>query len=101
LLLAALPPLSLQPARAADAGGDTARATVPFAVEAVKDIACGGEKRHKLDLYLPRGHKGFPVLVFAHGGGWKCGDKGDFAFLGAALAGHGVGVAAVNYRLYP
>src|SRR5262245_52775540 len=57
-------------------------------------------ERHRLDLYLPKGKKGFAVLVFAHGGGWKNGDKGQFAFLGETLAGHGVGVASVNYRLH-
>src|SRR5262249_16983924 len=57
--------------------------------------------KHKLDLYLPKGHKGFPVLLFAHGGGWKNGDKQEFEFLGKALAKNGIGVVCINYRLYP
>jgi acetyl esterase/lipase len=57
--------------------------------------------RHRLDVYWPKGKKDFPVLLFVHGGGWKNGDKGDFAFLGRALAGEGVGVVVANYRLYP
>src|SRR5438270_12946054 len=58
-------------------------------------------QRHTLDLYLPREEKGFPVLLFAHGGGWKSGSKDEFAFLGRALARDGIGVVTVNYRLYP
>jgi acetyl esterase/lipase len=57
--------------------------------------------RHCLDLYLPKGKKDFPVLLFLHGGGWKNGKKEDFQFLGETLAGHGIGVVAANYRLYP
>ena len=26
--------------------------------------------RHKLDLYVPRGKRKAPVLIFIHGGGW-------------------------------
>ncbi len=75
-------------------------------VRVVRDVAYAEGKdadpvRHRLDLYLPRGKKGFPVLLFAHGGGWKNGRKEQFEFLGKALAGHGIGVVTVNYRLYP
>jgi len=77
-----------------------------FQVEIVQNLAYyegkdADQERHKLDLYLPKGKGGFPVLLFVHGGGWKNGNKGEFAFLGNALASHGVGVACVNYRLYP
>jgi acetyl esterase/lipase len=75
-------------------------------VEIVKDIAYRDDKdtdaeRYKLDLYLPKGRKDFPVLFFVHGGGWKSGDKSLFAFLGKALAGHGIGMVSTNYRLFP
>jgi acetyl esterase/lipase len=78
----------------------------PFEVETVKGIAyregSGADAvRHRLDLYVPKGRSGYPVLFFVHGGGWKNGSKNDFAFLGQALARHGVGVVATNYRLYP
>ncbi len=58
-------------------------------------------ERHRLDLYLPKGKKGFPVLFWAHGGGWKNGKKDDFQFLGETLAEQGVAVVVVNYRLFP
>jgi len=71
-----------------------------FQVEVVQNVVYYEGKdadpdRHKLDLYLPKGKKGFPVLLFVHGGGWKNGNKGEFAFLGKALASHGVGVACI------
>lgn len=59
-----------------------------------------GDKQ-SLDLYLPRMHSGFPVLMFIHGGSWVQGDKSEYTDLASILAGHGLGVAVVNYRLSP
>jgi acetyl esterase/lipase len=89
-----------------------ARAEAPpgkFAVEAVKDVAYydgpGAHKtKHRLDLYLPRGQKDFPVLFFVHGGAWMRGDKamlGLYGVLGSFYARHGVGAVVINYRLSP
>lgn len=61
-------------------------------------------KRHKLDLFLPKGGENFPLVMFVHGGGWRHGDKeflGLYARLGKALAQRGIGVAVPNYRLSP
>lgn len=74
-------------------------------VEVIKNLAYvegpdADTERHRLDLYLPR-KKDYPVLFFAHGGGWKNGKKEDFEFLGETLAKQGIGLVAVNYRLYP
>jgi acetyl esterase/lipase len=60
--------------------------------------------KHKLDLFLPEGRKGYPVLLFVHGGAWLHGDKntsGFYAALGTTLARQGIGVAVTNYRLSP
>jgi acetyl esterase/lipase len=62
--------------------------------------ATEGDK-NLLDLYIPRGRKGFPVLLFIHGGSWVQGSKEDLAKLGMSFARHGLGVAVVNYRLSP
>ena len=56
-------------------------------VEVIKDVAYYDGKdadpvRHKLDLYLPKGKKDFPVLMFVHGGTWKSGKKDPYAPLG-------------------
>ncbi len=58
--------------------------------------------KHTLDLYLPEG-KDFPVLVFVHGGGWKRGHKNEAVFynLGRSFAEDGVGMAVIDYRLFP
>src|SRR5690349_13327499 len=53
------------------------------AVRVVRDVLYyegegSDERRHRLDLYLPRDQTGFPVLVFIHGGAWSRGDKNEF-----------------------
>jgi acetyl esterase/lipase len=74
-------------------------------IEVLKDVAYvsgnNAADRQKLDLYLPKGKKDFPVLLFFHGGGWAKGDRKEVATLGETFARHGVGVAAVGYRLHP
>jgi acetyl esterase/lipase len=80
-----------------------------FAVKPVKDVAYfDGPSvdpiRHKLDLYLPKGEKDFPVLFFVHGGGWQRGNKeflGVYEAIGSLLAKHGIGTVVINYRLSP
>ena len=78
----------------------------PFEVEAIKNLAYRDDKdadpiKHKLDLYVPKGTKDFPVLFFVHGGAWKSGNKELYSKLGQAFAGEGLGVAVINYRLSP
>jgi len=54
-------------------------------------------ERCKLDVYHPEGVKGFPTVVWFHGGGLTNGAK----FFPGALKNKGVGLVAVNYRLSP
>lgn len=75
-------------------------------VEARKDITyvAGAEAdaaKHKLDLYLPKGKTGFPVLIFIHGGAWRFGDRAQYRALGNRFAKEGIGVAVPSYRLMP
>src|SRR5262245_62590551 len=80
-----------------------------YSVQTVKDVVYydGPDQhkvKHKLDLYLPKGHKDYPVLFFVHGGAWAHGDKNTFGLyglLGAAYARLGIGVVVTNYRLSP
>lgn len=77
-----------------------------YDVEVVKDVAYNGAadahaERHKLDLYLPKGAKNYPVLFFIHGGAWKNGKKELYAPLGNVFAKQGIGFVATNYRLSP
>jgi acetyl esterase/lipase len=57
--------------------------------------------KHKLDFYLPRDQKTFPVIVFIHGGSWRSGDKSMYTALGNRFAKLGIGVAIPSYRLMP
>jgi acetyl esterase/lipase/peroxiredoxin len=77
-----------------------------FEVKTVKDIAYyEGEnadpKKHKLDLYLPKGQKDFPVLFFVHGGAWVFGDRSMYGKLGETFAKNGIGTVVISYRLTP
>jgi acetyl esterase/lipase len=68
-----------------------------------------GYRPLRLDLYLPPGDTnaaaGHPLLVVIHGGGWQAGHTRHFgAFANwpealASLAGEGIVVASVEYRL--
>jgi acetyl esterase/lipase len=60
--------------------------------------------KHRLDLYVPRGEKDRPVVLFLHGGAWVFGDKdffGVYEALGKMFARHGVVAAVASYRLSP
>ncbi len=77
-----------------------------FEVQAVKDVAYNDAadadpEKQKLDLYVPKDQKGFPVLFFVHGGTWKSGDRKQYPKLGEAFASRGVGVVVISYRLTP
>lgn len=61
------------------------------------------QERCALDLYLPEGETGFPVIVWFHGGNLTAGDKAGEIHVQVAqtLAERGIAVASVNYRLSP
>jgi len=54
-------------------------------------------ERCVLDLYYPKQNENFPTIVWFHGGGLTGGNK----FIPNELKNKGVGIVAVNYRLYP
>jgi acetyl esterase/lipase len=77
-----------------------------FDIEVVKDLAYNDAKdadpdKQKLDLYLPKGQKDFPVLFFVHGGTWKSGDRKQYDRLGNLYAARGLGTVVISYRLTP
>jgi acetyl esterase/lipase len=60
--------------------------------------------RHKLDMFLPKGAKGYPVVVILHGGAWLMGNKslnGRYTAVGRCFASQGIGAVLPNYRLSP
>ncbi|PYR02809.1 MAG: hypothetical protein DMF97_03555 [Acidobacteria bacterium] len=76
------------------------------AVRVVRDIAYrasagAGDDKNKLDLYLPDGRTGVPVIVSLYGGALMQGDKSNQPFVGQRFASAGIATAVVNYRLSP
>lgn len=62
----------------------------------------GAEKdteKHKLDLYLPKGLKEYPLILWIHGGAWASGDRKKEAGIAEKFAQKGIGFAAMSYRL--
>jgi acetyl esterase/lipase len=57
--------------------------------------------RHRLDLYLPKGKRDVPVVMFVHGGGFTVGIKDQYAFVGQVFAANGIATAVISYRLSP
>lgn len=66
------------------------------------DLAYGPDPRNKLDVYTPKdAAPDAPVVVFFYGGSWTSGSRGDYAFVGEALASRGIVAVLADYRLYP
>src|SRR5262245_17933528 len=105
LLSALLVTLVALPARADEPKKPAAEEKL-FEVETVKDVAYNDAadadpEKQKLDLYLPKGQKDFPVLFFVHGGTWKSGDRKQYPKLGEPYASRGIGTVVISYRLSP
>ena len=66
----------------------------------VRDEPYGPHEANKLDLWLAKGDKPAPLVIYFHGGGFYGGDKQDYRpnLLSNCLAA-GMAFAAVNYRL--
>jgi acetyl esterase/lipase len=85
------------------------RSAGPVEVEVHKNIRYNDARdadpiKHKLDLYLPKGQKDYPVVFLVHGGAWVMGDKTNYGFapvMGRAFAQNGVGMISISYRLSP
>lgn len=67
------------------------------------DLTYGEERAQRLDVYVPSrpAPRPRPIIVFWHGGRWTFGDKAQYRFVGAALAGLDCVVVLPNYRHYP
>jgi acetyl esterase/lipase len=66
------------------------------------DIAYGPLPRQKLDLYVPETPRADgKAVIFFYGGSWDSGAKGDYLFVGQALAARGITTIIPDYRLYP
>jgi acetyl esterase/lipase len=59
------------------------------------------DAKDRLDVFMPEGAAGAPVVVYFHGGLLTGGSKAEGEPLGALLAARGIGVVSANYRLSP
>ena len=68
-----------------------------------RDLPYGDGPRRSLDVYRSRANPAepAPVVVFIHGGRWQAGAKGDFLFVGQALASAGLVAVIPDYRHWP
>ncbi len=57
----------------------------------------GGEQG--IDVYQPGQGGNHPGVIFVHGGGWRVGDKNQYAHLGNVAANRGFTAFSINYRL--
>lgn len=67
-------------------------------------LAYGELQRQRLDVYVSATQRGTgdrPVVLFFYGGAWTHGDRGDFLFVGEALASKGWVAVVADYRVYP
>ena len=102
-------PSSLLLSLAAGLASAQDRAPRTYEVEAVKDVAYydgpdAHPKRHKCDVFYPRGGENCSVVVLVHGGVWMYGDKssmGLYSAVGKFLARNGIIAVLPNYRLTP
>ncbi len=81
-------------------GFTAAAAAQPAAVEMRPDIAYGPLPAEQADLYLPdtpRARRAAVVVI--HGGGWVSGSRHANDYFCNVLAGHGVVVLNIDYRL--
>lgn len=58
-----------------------------------------GDRKMKLNLFLPKGEGPFPGTILIHGGGWMKGSKEKFTNHGRAFADKSYVTAVVGYRL--
>jgi para-nitrobenzyl esterase len=63
------------------------------------DLGATSEDCLTLNVWAPAGMSNAPVLVWIHGGALATGSSKERLYDGARLAGHGVVVVSINYRL--
>ncbi|MBM3514728.1 MAG: alpha/beta hydrolase [Alphaproteobacteria bacterium] len=66
-------------------------------------LSYGEGPRRRLDVYRPRdgSSSARPLVVFFYGGSWRNGARGNYAFVGEALAAMGAVAVLPDYRVFP
>lgn len=74
----------------------------PGAERVAADVRFAPGPRGTLDVYAPAGlENAAPVVLFVYGGSWNHGEKGDYEYVGHALASRGFVTVIANYRIVP
>lgn len=76
-------------------------AAVNAGASPVRVVAFGEHPSQRLDVYAPDDAAGAPVVVFVYGGRWQTGSRGQYAFVGRALAKRGIVAIVLDYRHGP
>ena len=66
-----------------------------------RGLAYGRLPGETLDVYMPEGADGAPVLFFIHGGFWRSLAAADFAFVADGFVPAGVVTVVIDYPLIP
>ena len=84
-------------------GADLLNATVATdTYRRTQGLVYGADARQLLDVYQPQAGVGnAPMVVFFYGGSWSSGERGDYRFVGEALASRGIVAVVADYRLSP
>lgn len=78
--------------------------SLPPGVTLKRNVAYGPDDDQRMDIYLPANAANAPILLMAHGGGWKRGDKAMDRVVDNKLARwapKGIIFVSVNYRMQP
>ena len=81
-----------------------ALAATPDGVKVLRNVAYGPDKLQTMDVYLPPDAKAAPVVLMAHGGGWRRGGKanpGVYENKVARWMPKGFIFVSVNYPMVP
>jgi acetyl esterase/lipase len=80
-----------------------ARPTVPATIKARTGLTyCTlGSRALRLDVFYPmaKRRRGYPAVLFIHGGGWRSGDRSQHVPMAQQLAAKGCVTATAEYRL--
>ena len=89
---------------AARAEAKLAKTPTPEGLLRDLNVSYGPDKAQVFDVYRPKAAQGAPIVVMAHGGGWRIGDKAMGKVIDNKvpwLAGQGFIFVSVNYRMLP
>lgn len=81
-----------------------AQAATPDGVKVLRNVAYGPDKLQAMDVYLPPNAKSAPIILMAHGGGWRRGGKanpGVYENKVARWVPKGFIFVSVNYPMVP